>query len=140
MIDIFIQINGRETNVIGEKCNEDGIKVLQLGESFGPVFHYEEPNQASFGDQPHLRDPLDKKYIELKNSEKYPKAGEATFATKDVPANTVFVLYGGMLLTNDQFQDFRDSLAKQFKDKEWHRDHPDATALWMYRLDWYSLF
>ncbi len=60
-------------------------------------------------------------------------AGEATFATRDVPAYTVFVLYGGMLLTNDQFQDFREEQEKQFKYRKWHRDNPEATALWMYR-------
>ena len=35
------------------------------------MFHYLEPTNSTFGDQPHLRDPLAKKYLYLKDSDTY---------------------------------------------------------------------
>ena len=35
-------------------------------EPHGPFYHYEEATNITFGDQPNLRDPLDKKYIYIK--------------------------------------------------------------------------
>jgi hypothetical protein len=40
--------------VIGERCNEMGIKTLKFSEPSGPAFHYDPPNMDSFGDQPLL--------------------------------------------------------------------------------------
>ena len=60
----------------------------KFSEPIGPVFHYEEPTNDTFGDQPHLRDPLDKKYVYLKSSTTFDLAGEGAFAARDVPANT----------------------------------------------------
>ena len=70
---------------------------MTFSEPNGPVFHYEEPTNTTFGDQPHLRDPLDKKYIYLKNSTSFDTAGEGIYATRDIPADIAYVLYGGLL-------------------------------------------
>ncbi len=106
--------------------------MLQFSEPTGPVFHYEEPTNETFGDQPHLRDPLDKKYVYLKDSIRFPAAGKATFAKRDVPANTVFVLYGGRLLTEDQDKILRAEQGQLMREKG-HRDHPDVVAKWKYK-------
>ena len=79
---VKFQVKGQEAEITGSTCNEHGIKVLTFSEPHGPVFHYEEPTNTTFGDQPHLRDPLDKKYIYLKNSTSSDTAGEGTFAAK----------------------------------------------------------
>ena len=106
--------------------------MLQFSDPTGPVFHYEEPTNETLGDQPHLRDPLDKKYVYLKDSVRFPIAGEATYAKRDVPPNTVFVLYGGRLLTEYQDTIFRQRMDKLIEEKG-HRDHPDVIAMWKYK-------
>ena len=58
-----LMIDGQETKIIGESCNHDGIKVLQFDVPRGPVYHYEEPTNVTFGDQPNLRDPLVDKLV-----------------------------------------------------------------------------
>ena len=40
------------------ECNENGIHILTFSKPHGPVFHYKKPTHASFGDQPHIQDPL----------------------------------------------------------------------------------
>lgn len=67
------QIAGRESQVIGERCNESGIKILKFSEPAGPVFHYEPPSNDSFGDQPllgnlYLPKQRDKWTVHLKKS------------------------------------------------------------------------
>ena len=71
-------INGQEANVIKASSNEFGIMELEFSEPRGPVYHYLKATNETFGDQPHLRDPLDKKYLYLKSSEEYPLAGKDT--------------------------------------------------------------
>ena len=70
-----LQINGQEADIISQKCNEHGIKELEFSEPRGPMFYYLKPTNESFGDQPHLVDPISKKYVYLKDSEKFPLAG-----------------------------------------------------------------
>ena len=48
------QIDGQAAEVIGEHCNQEGIKELMFSQPSGPVFHYDPPNSKSFGDQPLL--------------------------------------------------------------------------------------
>ena len=43
---------GRETEIVGIKCNDFGIKILKFLDPIGPVFKYDPPNGTSFGDQP----------------------------------------------------------------------------------------
>lgn len=78
--------------------------VLEFSNPIGPFFHYEPPTNETFGDQPHLKDPLDKKYMLVAKSNISPNAGEGAFAIRDIPTNTFFSLYGGMLYTPYQYQ------------------------------------
>ena len=99
-----LQVEGQEAQISEVICNEHGIKRLKFSDPHGPYFYYEQPTNKSFGDQPNLRDPLDKKYMYLKNSNIFPGAGEGAFATRDVPADTIFSPYGGMLYNQEQYK------------------------------------
>ena len=43
---------GRSVEIIGMRCDERGIMVLEFSEPSGTVFKYQPPNDLSFGDQP----------------------------------------------------------------------------------------
>ena len=98
--------------MIGSSCDANGIRVLKFSQPQGPVFHYEEATNVTFGDQPHIRDPLDKKYVYVKEST-VDLAGEGLYAAKDIPANINFVLSGGYLFNEEQY----DMRFQQLKEK-----------------------
>ena len=82
------------------------MKVLKFSQPSGPIYHYLPATNITFGDQPLLRDPLAKKYLYLKNSndliaDASSKECQGTFATRDVPVNTVFVQYGYLVYILD---------------------------------------
>ena len=76
------QINGQESEIINSTCNEKGIRVLTFRKPHGPFYHYQEATNITFGDQPNLRDPLDKKYVNIKESASFDFAGEGTYASR----------------------------------------------------------
>ena len=80
-----------------------------------------------------MRDPLDKKYVYLKNSDTYPSASEGAYATRDVPENTVVVIYGGMLYNNEQTQILTNRTNTFLKEKNNDIDDKEYEALWMYK-------
>ena len=49
---VVLKVSGQEAEVIGERCNEVGIKELKITKPSSPTFHYKPPNNDSFGDQP----------------------------------------------------------------------------------------
>ena len=128
-----LMIDGQEVDIIGQSCNDDGIKVLKFGQPRGPIYHYEEPTNTTFGDQPHVRDPLDNKYLYLKDSNTFDTAGEGAFAAMDIPASTVFVLYGGMLYNSEQNKILQKKLESMKVNHGWGWDHPEAVAQWKYK-------
>jgi hypothetical protein len=126
-------IDGQEADLTSQKCDENGIKEVEFSPPKGPIFHYEEATNETFGDQPMLRDPLDKKYVHLMDSKMYALAGEGAHATRDIPANTVYVLYGGYILTKEQNQIFSDKTNELMAKNNWDVDHPDYVARWKYK-------
>ena len=123
--------------MIEERCNEYGMKVLKFSQPSGPIYHYSAATNFTFGDQPLLRDPLAKKYLYLKNSndliaDESAEEAEGTFATRDVPANTVFVQYGGMLYDKIQTDILRANVEKIRSENNWIHDDPKSAHLWMY--------
>ena len=50
----------REVEVTSWRC-QGGIARLKFSEPKGPVYRYDPPSRNSFGHQPSLMDPLDKK-------------------------------------------------------------------------------
>ena len=49
--------------MIDSTCDANGIRVLEFSQPHGPVFHYKEATNVTFGDQPNITDSLDKKYV-----------------------------------------------------------------------------
>lgn len=96
---------------------------MKFSQPNGPVFHYEEATNFTFGDQPHLRDPLDEKYVYVKDST-IPFAGEGLFAARDIPANINFVLYGGFLFNKEQMEIKNQKLKEEGEAKGWTEDDP----------------
>lgn len=107
--------------------------MLEFSQPQGPIYHYSEPTNTSFGDQPLLRDPLAKKYISVKNSLEFPEAGEGLFASRDIKAYTVFVLYSGLIFNDDQNKIHRSKIDKIQKQNNWTADDPKSIELWKYR-------
>ena len=128
-----LQVEGQEAQISEEICNEHGIKRLKFSDPHGPYFYYEQPTNKSFGDQPNLRDPLDKKYMYLKNSNIFPGAGEGAFATRDVPADTIFSPYGGMLYNKEQFMILHEKQYQFILENGWKIDDEQTIALRKYR-------
>ena len=104
---------------------------MEFTKPTGPIYHYEEATNITFGDQPHLRDPLDKKYVYLKDS--LEAHGEGTFAARDVPADIIYVLYGGYVYNKEETKILKDRITQKAKKHNWKKDHPDYEAHWMNR-------
>ena len=131
---ILFQINGQEAEIIGEYCNEFGIKVLKFSQPHGPIYHYLEPTNTTFGDQPLLRDPLAKKYISVKNSLEFPEAGDGVFASRDIEPYTVFVQYAGIIFDETQNKIHQSKIDKIQTQNNWTVDDPRSVELWKYRF------
>ena len=126
----YFQIRAQEAKVIGYRCNEHGIKVLEFSKPNGPEFHYEPATNITFGDQPHIRDPLDKKYVNIKMSDTFDLAGKGAYAVRDIPANITYSIYGGYL-----YDKLQDSIrTERIKDKaklnHWMKHSHDLEEQW----------
>ena len=71
--------------------------------------------------------------MELKISEKFPAAGEGAYARTDVPGNTIYSLYGGLVFTRDEFTKYKEGLDKIAFENNWNSTSPEQLATWKYR-------
>merc|ERR1719195_813699 len=62
-----------------------------------------------------------------------PNAGEGAFAIRDIPTNTFFSLYGGMLYTPYQYQILEEQQNKLISKNRWNLDHDQRIALYKFR-------
>jgi hypothetical protein len=69
----------------------------------------------------------------LKTSDRYPAAGEGAFAKEDIPAFTVFSLYGGRILNKEEMDNLKAEEVKIIKANQWTATHPQAIDFWKYR-------
>ena len=99
-----IMINAKAVEIIGENCNEEGIKIMKFSDpESSQGYHFQRPNLNSFGDQPFVLDPLDAKYINLANStidtkETSQDDGEnGAFAMIDIPSQTIIAHNNGKI-------------------------------------------
>jgi len=130
--DKGIMTYGQESQVIGSTCNEHGIRVLKFSDPVGSVYHYEEPTNVTLGDQPHLRDPLENKYMYIKKSE---FNGEGAFAARDLPADLIYANYAGFLYTAEEDRTIlTPRLHRKIKEKNWNKDDPEYEKEWTYRI------
>ena len=70
--------------------------TLKLSPPSGPAFHYDPPTTTSYGDQPSLTDPLEKKYVHLEAST-VNVAGLGLFASRDIRKGDTIAVYGGYI-------------------------------------------
>lgn len=129
-----MMVKGQESQIIDSKCDEFGMRILEFGPPTGPFYHYEEATNVTFGDQPLLRDPLDKKYVDLRDSAIFESAGEGAFAARDVKEGITYVLYGGRLLDKEQSEIANDKYIKTCKENGWYeKDNYNAERIWKYK-------
>ena len=106
-----LMINASVVSITGERCNADGIKVLQFTKSLsysGITFRYKRPNSDSMGDKPFVNDPLDNKYIDIGQSsidtgelsQEFKENG--AFAKEDIPPHTVISHNNGYIVNEKE--------------------------------------
>ena len=71
--------------------------------------------------------------MDLRISEKYPAAGEGAFAKEDVPAMTIFSLYGGLVLTKEEADEMKVETDKVHRAKKLTVRDPEFIESWKYR-------
>jgi histone-lysine N-methyltransferase SETD7 len=106
-----VMIKGKSVKVIGDKCNEEGIKIIEFSDSCSSMneeYHFESPSSNTFGDQPLVVDPLDNKYVRLgisnvdTNEKSQIIKQNGAFANIDIPPGTVISHNNGYILSKNQ--------------------------------------
>ena len=127
MFDRALMINTSVVNVIGEHCNKDGLKVLKFSDSTsyaGIKFRYKRPNSDSMGDQPFVIDPLDNKYIDIKQStidtgeESQEFEENGAFGKENIPPQTVISHNNGYIVNVHERQEWFKDQIKVLKNAE----------------------
>ncbi len=81
-----------------------------------------------------LGDPLDNRYLYLKQSAEFPIAGEGSHARVAVPAHTTYALYNGYQWDKETSEKNIERIRKEFEDRNITDDlHPEKIAAWKYR-------
>ena len=87
----------QESQILESKCDKNGMRILTFSRPNGPFFHYEEPSSENFGDQPLEMDPLDKKYLVIKNSTSFDSAGQGAFAVRKIEKSQCLAIFSGVI-------------------------------------------
>ena len=95
-------INAKFVEVIGEICNDEGIKIIEIASTnSSQSYHFERLTIESYGDQPFVLEPLDSKYINISSSTINTKESSqennenGAFAQDDIPPHTVIAHNNG---------------------------------------------
>ncbi|QQP51883.1 Uncharacterized protein FKW44_013365 [Caligus rogercresseyi] len=127
-------VEGREAKLERVRC-VNGIYEAQFSEPDGPSYHYRRPTNATFGDQPHLPDPLDKKYFTVKSSTiDHPLSSEGAFAIRDISAGTLMALYSGIILSNEEKKVFNERYETENRAKGLDISEDEAHAYYKYHI------
>ena len=119
-----LMLNATVVSITGERCNEDGIKILKFSKSTSYsdiTFRYKRPNSNSMGDQPFLVDPLDNKYINVGESSIDTGEGSqelkenGAFAKEDIPPQTVMAHNNGYIVNRKERNEWRKRHIKILK-------------------------
>ena len=78
-------------------------------------------------------DPLDNRYVTLRDSESFPLAGEGVVAKVDIPAKTIFCHYSAHVLTSAQISKLRKNLVVHMKENNKTLDDQEVEDYWKYR-------
>jgi hypothetical protein len=76
---------------------------------------------------------LDNRYVTLRDSESFPLAGEGAIAKVDIPAETIFCHFSGLLLTSAQLDKQKRDLVAYMKENNLTLDHKEVEDTWKYR-------
>ena len=97
-------INAKFVEVIGEICNDEGIKIIEIASTnSSQSYHFERLTIESYGDQPFVLEPLDSKYINISSSTINTKESSqennenGAFAQDDIPPHTVIAHNNGKI-------------------------------------------
>ena len=121
-----IMIDARPVEVVGERCNDEGIKILKFSSpniASNHSYHFERPTAHSYGDQPLLVDPLDDKYIRLgessinTNEDSQVYKANGAFAKIDIPSGTVIAHNNGLIRSPKEDEEFRNHRSILMKNK-----------------------
>ena len=107
---------------------------MKFNKPHGPIYHYEQATNFTFGDQPLIRDPLDKKYVYIDKST-VDFAGEGLYAVKDIPEDIQIVLYGGYLFNNEQYKQWVQKLREKSEANSWMMNDPLREEEFKYQID-----
>ena len=134
-----VMIKAKSVEVIGEKCNEEGIKMLEFSaplSSTAEEYHFERPTSETFGDQPLILDPLDKRYVQLGESgintgEKSQGIGQnGAFANIDITPGTVISHINGYIFNEMESKILMKKQAKLIhKKKEFYNKFKENEAV-----------
>ena len=80
-----------------------------------------------------MQSTLDKKYVYLKDSDTFISANEGAYATRDIPIDIYYVIYGGRLYNKEETDISLEEFNKKAEANRWMKDNPAAEAEWMYR-------
>ena len=108
-----------EVEVVACRCVK-GILQLRFSQpSRGQTFAAGIPTKDSYGDQPSVTDPLDNRYIEVRESAvEHEVADEGAFAKVDIPPLTPITLYSGLFFRTDELNKYNDKgIREEFLDK-----------------------
>ena len=116
-------INAKSVDVIGECCNNEGIRTLQFISqvSHDASFHFERPTANTFGDQPQIVDHLDSKYVNigLSNIDTAEKrqSGQknGAFANVAIYEDTIIAHKNGYILNKNQISGLKTQQRKLAK-------------------------
>ena len=149
-----IMIKAKHVEVIGERCNDEGIKIIDFSvpSPNSQEYHYEKPTAHSFGDQPLVLDPLDNKYVRLGDSgfhtgETSQGTGQnGAFANIDIPPGTMIAHNNGYQYTKKEMDELKQEqeeflnkkieFYKEVEEDEAIRDNTIASLkenTWKYR-------
>ena len=69
----------------------------------------------------------------MKTSETFPLAGEGAHARVDIPANTVFAVYGGHVMSSAEIQQLSERQKEEFDARGIPEDSLERYDAWKYR-------
>ena len=119
-----VMVKAKSVEVIGERCNEEGIKIMEFSPPSEQDYHFERPTSETFGDQPLVVDPLDDKYVRLGESnidtkeKSQPKNNNGAFANVDIPPKTIIAHNNGYILTNKEHSQLVRTQKEEYEKKK----------------------
>ena len=101
----------REVEIEDVVCDEEnGIPLVKfsLPDERSPFFRFDPASNEAFGRNPHLRDPMEAKQVEVRCSN-VPNSGEGVFALKDLDVGDKIAFYSVLRFNEEQLSIYREN-------------------------------